>query len=159
MQPQLFRIDDRLIHGQVVIGWAKTLKSKCILLCDDEISLSNWEKDLYLTCVSEELKALVMSVEETCEYVINASENIEKTIILVKSPKVVLDLIECGYKPQTINVGGLHFMGERKEYLPYLYLDQTEVNDFTNLQKQNISIYFQDVPTGKKYQIQDIISR
>ena len=157
MEPQLFRIDDRLIHGQVVIGWAKPLKSKYILLCDDEISQSSWEKELYLTCVSDDLTALVMNVKETCEYLLKEDKNIDNTIILVKSPKVVLDLIECGYKPKTINLGGLHFMGERKEYLPYIYLDKSEINDFTKLLNQNIPIYCQDVPTGKKYNFQDII--
>jgi mannose/fructose/N-acetylgalactosamine-specific phosphotransferase system component IIB len=159
MQPQLFRIDDRLIHGQIVIGWAKSLKSNCILLCDDDISGSSWEKDLYLTCVSDDLKALVLSVKETCEYINNGNESIDRTIILVKSPGVVQDLIKCGFKPEIINVGGLHFMGSRKEYLPYLYLDQSEIKGFTNLLNQKISIYCQDVPTGKKYKIQDIIAQ
>jgi mannose/fructose/N-acetylgalactosamine-specific phosphotransferase system component IIB len=157
MEPQLFRIDDRLIHGQVVIGWAKSLKSKCILLCDDEISVCTWERDLYLTCVSDELKAMVLNVKETCEYVLSENDDIKKTIVLVKSPKIVFTLMESGYTPNTINIGGLHFMGERKEYLPYVYLDQTEINDITILLNQNISVYCQDVPTAKKYQFQDII--
>ncbi len=159
MEPQLFRIDDRLIHGQVVLGWAKRLKSKCILLCDNNISSSSWEKELYLTCVSDDLKALVYNVNETCEYINSKVDELKNTIILVNSPKVVFTLIECGYKPNTINVGGLHFMGERKEYLPYVFMDQSEISDFSNLMKQNISIYCQDVPTGKKYLFQDLLSQ
>ncbi len=159
MQPQLFRIDDRLIHGQVVIGWAKHLKSKCLLLCDDEIAISSWEKELYLTCVCDDLTALVLNAKETCEYVLNGNDDLTRTIILVKSPKIVFELIEVGYKPNTINIGGLHYMGEREEYLPYLYMDQTEISDFSNLMEQNISIYCQDVPTGKKYLFQDLISQ
>lgn len=157
MEPQLFRIDDRLIHGQVVIGWAKPLQSKCILLCDNDISQSSWEKELYLTCVSDDIEAKVMGVQETCEYLIGDNEYIVKTIVLVKSPKIVLDIISSGYIPPSINVGGLHFMGSRKEYLPYIYLDESEINDFTKLLNQNIPIYCQDVPTGKKYKFQDII--
>jgi mannose/fructose/N-acetylgalactosamine-specific phosphotransferase system component IIB len=53
MKVQLFRIDDRLIHGQVVIGWANYLKSNRILLCDEEIMQNGWEKELYLTCVTD----------------------------------------------------------------------------------------------------------
>ena len=159
MEPQLFRIDDRLIHGQVVLGWAKPLQSKCILLCDDDIAQSSWEKELYLTCVSDDIKAMVMGVKETCEYLKGDGDYIEKTIVLVKSPKTVLDIISLGYIPTSINVGGLHFMGERKQYLPYIYLDKSEINDFTKLLNQNIPIYCQDVPTGKKYQFQDIIKQ
>lgn len=158
MEPQLFRIDDRLIHGQVVLGWAKPLKSKCILLCDNEIAMSSWEKELYLTCISKDLKALVYDVKETSKYILSNDECIKDTIVLVKSPKVVFTLIETGYKPKTINIGGLHFSGTRKEYLPYVYLDKSEVSDFSRLMDQEISIFCQDVPTGKKYMLQDIIS-
>ena len=159
MEPQLFRIDDRLIHGQVVLGWAKPLKTKCILLCDNDIATSSWEKELYLTCVSDGLKALVFDVNQTCEYIFNKDDEVKNTIILVKSPKVVFTLMECGYKPNTINIGGLHYMGERKEYLPYVYMDQSEISDFSALMKLDISIYCQDVPTGKKYLFQDLISQ
>ena len=48
MGVQLFRIDDRLIHGQVLLGWARPLKSERILLCDDEVSQNDWEKELSL---------------------------------------------------------------------------------------------------------------
>ena len=159
MEPQLFRIDDRLIHGQVVLGWARPLQSKCLLLCDDEIADSSWEKDLYMSCVSDDLKALVLNIKKTCEYILNGNSDLEKTIVLVKSPKIVFQLIENGYKPETINIGGLHFMGERKEYLPYVYMDESEVADFSNLIKQNITIFCQDVPTGKKYVFKDLISQ
>jgi len=159
MEPQLFRIDDRLIHGQVVIGWAKPLQSKYLLLCDDDIAGSSWEKELYLSCVTDDLKALVFNVSETCNYILNNNNEIDKTIILVKSPKIVLQLIDNGYKPNTINIGGLHFMGERKEYLPYVYMDQAEVKDLSDLENQNISIFCQDIPTGKKYLFKDLISQ
>ena len=152
------RIDDRLIHGQVVLGWAKPLKSKCLLICDDDIAASSWEKELYISCVSDDLKALVLNVNQTCEYILNENNDVDKTIILVKSPEVVYTLIESGYKPNTINLGGLHFMGERKEYLPYVYMDQSEINELSNLIDQNIFIFCQDVPSGKKYQFKDIIS-
>jgi mannose/fructose/N-acetylgalactosamine-specific phosphotransferase system component IIB len=159
MEPQLFRIDDRLIHGQVILGWAIPLQSKCLLLCDDEIASSSWEKELYLSCVSNEIKALVLNVNKSCDYILNERNVLEKTIILVKSPKVVFKLIECGFKPNTINIGGLHFIGERKEYLPYVYMDQAEVKDLSDLENKNISIFCQDVPTGKKYPFRDLISQ
>ena len=159
MQPQLFRIDDRLIHGQVVLGWAKPLNSKFILLCDEVIASSDWEKDLYLSCVADGLSALVFGVDDTCTYLQNPNNELDKTIVLVKSPQVVFDLIAGGFKPDSINIGGLHFMGTRKEYLPYVFMDQKEIKDLNRLIKKNIQIYCQDVPTGKKYMIQDIISQ
>ena len=43
----LYRIDDRLIHGQVVVGWGQPLDIGFIVLVDDEVARSEWEQELY----------------------------------------------------------------------------------------------------------------
>ncbi len=47
MPIELFRIDDRLIHGQVVVGWGQPLDVGFIVLVDDEVATSEWEQELY----------------------------------------------------------------------------------------------------------------
>ena len=44
MSIALFRIDDRLIHGQVVVGWGQPLELRFIVLVDDEVAGSEWEQ-------------------------------------------------------------------------------------------------------------------
>ena len=80
MNVQLFRIDDRLIHGQVVIGWAKPLRSNCILLCDEEIAASEWEKELYLNCVPDDIQAKVFTVRQTVDYLSNGNDDLESNL-------------------------------------------------------------------------------
>ena len=43
----LNRIDDRLIHGQVVVGWGQPLDVRFIVLVDDEVAASEWGQELY----------------------------------------------------------------------------------------------------------------
>ena len=47
MPVELYRIDDRLIHGQVVVGWGQPLELRFIVLVDDEVAASDWEQELY----------------------------------------------------------------------------------------------------------------
>jgi mannose/fructose/N-acetylgalactosamine-specific phosphotransferase system component IIB len=157
MDAQLFRIDDRLIHGQVVLGWAKPLKSERILLCDDEVSQSDWEKELYSTCVPEPLKSLVCNVEETATLLATQLQPEDKTIVLVKEPKVVMDIVNKGYVPGKINLGGLHYCDHRKKYLSYIYLNDEEINQLHWLLNKGIHIYCQDVPTSKALDVLDVI--
>lgn len=156
MDVQLFRIDDRLIHGQVLLGWAKPLKSDRILLCDDEVSQNDWEKELYCSCVMGNLTAMVCSVKETAS-ILSATNDHDKTIVIVKEPKVVMDIVGEGYIPATVNLGGIHFADNRKRYLPYVYLNTEEVNQLQWLLNKGISIFCQDVPTGKRYDMKDIV--
>ena len=52
----LNRIDDRLIHGQVVVGWGQPLDVKFIVLVDDAVASSDWEQDLYRMGVPPEME-------------------------------------------------------------------------------------------------------
>jgi mannose/fructose/N-acetylgalactosamine-specific phosphotransferase system component IIB len=157
MDVQLFRIDDRLIHGQVVLGWARPLKSERILLCDNEVSQSDWEKELYCACVPDHLKARVCDVDETASILSTKIQPEDKTIVLVKEPKVVMDIVNKGYVPGSINLGGLHFSDQRKKYLSYVYLNDEEINQLHWLLDKGINIFCQDVPTGKALNVLDVI--
>lgn len=157
MDVQLFRIDDRLIHGQVVLGWAKPLQSERILLCDDDVSQSEWEKELYSTCVPDNLQTLVCGVDETANILSTKIHPEDKTIVLVKEPKVVMDIVNKGYVPGSVNLGGLHFSDQRKKYLSYVYLNDEEIKQLHWLLDKGISIYCQDVPTSKALNVLDVI--
>ena len=60
----LYRIDDRLIHGQVVIGWGRPLDVGFIALVDDQVAASDWEQDLYRMGVPPEVEVFFASVIE-----------------------------------------------------------------------------------------------
>jgi mannose/fructose/N-acetylgalactosamine-specific phosphotransferase system component IIB len=61
--------------------------------------------------------------------------------------------------PESVNLGGIHYAEKRKKYLSYLYLNKSEVTDLHYLLDNGISIYCQDVPTGKKYDIRDLLRK
>ena len=157
MDVQLFRIDDRLIHGQIVLGWARRLESEQIILCDDEVSQSEWETELYRTCVPKHLQARVCGVAETASILSTKIQPKDKTIVLVKEPKVVMDIVNKGYIPGSVNLGGLHFSDSRKKYLSYVYLNDEEIKQLRWLLDKGINIYCQDVPTGKSLDVLDVI--
>ena len=158
MQVQLFRIDDRLIHGQVILSWAKYLKSERIILCDNEVAENDWEKDLYVSCVPQSLACMVSNTKSGSEYLLSDITNHSKTIVLIKSPSVLLEIIDYGFVPDKVNLGGIHYAANRKKYLSYLFLSDDEVEDLKILTAKGIAIYCQEVPTSKKYNILDVIN-
>src|SRR5207342_682640 len=61
---ELFRIDDRLIHGQVVVGWGQPLDLAFIVLVDDEVASSEWEQELYRMGVPPEMDVHFHSAQD-----------------------------------------------------------------------------------------------
>lgn len=44
MNINVFRIDDRLIHGQIVTKWIKEANAKMIIVADDKAALTRLSK-------------------------------------------------------------------------------------------------------------------
>ncbi|RMH60409.1 MAG: PTS mannose/fructose/sorbose transporter subunit IIB [Calditrichaeota bacterium] len=153
MNYQLFRIDDRLIHGQVVIGWAGALHSREILLCDNEVNENDWEKELYLSCVPENLTAAILDERHTAEALLDNSRDFSKSIFLVKGPEIVEHLLDQGVRLDKVNVGGIHFKEGRRNYLPYLYLSAAEIESFRHCMERGVVFECQDVPTGMRHDL------
>ncbi len=159
MEIQLFRIDDRLIHGQVVIGWASYLNSKAIVLCDDSVCANEWEKELYLSIVPGDLKASVVTIKQLAGQLTNGKADFSKTIILMSSPFALEQLIAEGAQVKRVNVGGIHFKEGRHELLPYLYLNEKEEAAFRHLMDLGVYFYCQDVPSAKAIPLQKILTK
>ena len=62
MAIHLYRIDDRLIHGQVVVGWGQPLNARFLILVDDLVASSDWEKELYRMAVPPEMDSYFANV-------------------------------------------------------------------------------------------------
>ncbi len=146
---QLFRIDDRLIHGQVVIGWVTHLHSKEIVLCDDSVSENEWEKELYLSIVPDHLNALVVNVGMLAEMLKKEETDLSRTIILVNGPQVVERLLNTGIAINEVNVGGIHYKEGRRKYLSYLYLNKEEVASFKRCMERGVRFFCQDIPEAR----------
>ena len=75
MSLALVRLDDRLIHGQVVVGWGHALGADRILLIDDHVSSNEWERELYRVGVPPGLEVEFSSVADAPEAKAIEAEN------------------------------------------------------------------------------------
>ena len=155
----LYRIDERLIHGQVVVGWGNSLRLDRIVLANDRVASNPWERELCLACVPPEIKATILSVDEAINQVSKDGFKKEKTILLVDSPFDILRMAEKGVQIDRVNVGGIHSKQGRKRILPYLYLSTEEVSAFRKLFRLGIRCECRDVPLAEKRDLSVVLEK
>jgi PTS system mannose-specific IIB component/fructoselysine and glucoselysine-specific PTS system IIB component len=144
----LFRIDDRLIHGQVVVGWGQSLKAGFIALVDDVIRASDWEQELYRMGVPASVDVRFASVAEAAAQV-GAWEAEPRTgIVLVGDIATMAALCAAAPSVRRVNVGGVHFRPGRTERLRFVYLTDEEAAALRALAATGVSVTAQDVPTA-----------
>lgn len=123
----LIRIDDRLVHGQVIEGWLKSIRATHIVVASDAVAQDETQKALYLLAVPQGIRLSCLTLAETALAWRNGKWKQERVLILVSSPKDVLSLLENGITISSVNVGGLHFREGRVQVLKAVSLDDVDV--------------------------------
>jgi len=143
----LYRIDDRLIHGQVVVGWGQPLRAGFIVLVDDTVRASEWEQDLYRMGVPPHIEVVFASTAEAAQRLPEWEADPRVGIVLAGSISTMAALCDDN-RVKRINVGGLHHQPGRSERLRYVYLSDNEAEQLRRLAARGIEITAQDVPTA-----------
>ena len=155
----IWRIDDRLIHGQIIIGWCGQLPIKKLIVLDDEIAAKDWEKNLMLMAAPPNLPTQISTVSDILSSIENITEGKKLTLILMKSPEMIKTLLEGGVSFNKVNIGGIHFREDRKEFLPYVYLSENEIALLRELMDRDIYFQCQDLPSSPAYDLKKIIQK
>jgi mannose/fructose/N-acetylgalactosamine-specific phosphotransferase system component IIB len=153
----LVRIDDRMIHGQVVLGWARVLKPDRIVLANDRIAGNSWERKFYTASVPSQVKLSFLTLAETTVEYFNELFKDESVLILFDSVGDIFNVIESGVMFDNINVGGLHFRPGAEEILPYVFLTEEDKRLLRELVKRGVTLIAQDIPGNPSVNINSIV--
>ncbi len=145
----LYRIDDRLIHGQVVVGWGQPLNASFIVLVDDEVSSSDWEQDLYRMGVPPQIEVVFASVDQAAAQMSTWEADERVGILLVGDIDTAVALTQRAPQVRRINVGGVHHRTGRRERLRFVYLTDEEAAKLRQLAAGGVDVTAQDVPTAR----------
>ncbi|OPZ76429.1 MAG: Fructose-specific phosphotransferase enzyme IIB component [bacterium ADurb.Bin431] len=71
----------------------------------------------------------------------------ERILLLVDSPKRLVQLVEAGVPISEVNVGGMHFRAGKNQITPFIFVDEEDVSNFRILHDKGIKLEGRDVPT------------
>jgi len=155
---ELCRIDDRLIHGQVVVGWGQPLDVGFIVLVDDEVAASDWEQELYRMGVPPEMDVFFHDVDgaarEFRRYVLDARPG----ILLTGDIATMRRLVEVVPDIRAVNLGGIHHKPGRAQKLRYVFLSAEEESSLRALASRGVEVSAQDVPAARPIPLDAVLA-
>ena len=153
----LNRIDDRLIHGQVVVGWGQPLDVRFIVLVDDAVAASEWEQELYRMGAPPEMDVYFVNVSAAIDELPRYREDSRHGILLTGDIDTMRRLVEGG-GISAINLGGIHHRTGRTQRLRYVFLNEDEETALRELAARGVAVTAQDVPGARPVPLDDILS-
>lgn len=153
----LIRIDDRLIHGQVVQAWVRHTRANCIVVASDEVSQDTLQKSIMEIAVPSPLKVEILKVKDATDKILAGHFQGQKVIILFSNPQDLLRAMEWGLEPQKVNVGGLHYFKGKRLFSWEVALNRQELQAFRSLLDKGVVLELQAVPTDRGQNLRSLI--
>ena len=156
----LLRVDERLIHGQVVVGWGGPLHIDRFVVVDDAIAASAWEQELYCLGVPAEMEASFASVDQARGQVAEWRDGTKRVIVLVRDVGTALRLAEGGLlEGVEVNLGGIHHAEGRRAVLPYLHLGDGDGDALRRIAATGAKVSARDLPASRKVPLDELLEQ
>ncbi len=155
---ELLRVDERLIHGQVTVGWGSRLRASSYLVVDDHLATSAWERELMEMGAPEYAAVEFASVETAREHLAEWLASHEPAILLTRDLDHMVRLARGGgLRGVEVNLGGIHDAPDRREVLPYLFLTSTDRDRIRELEAEGALVSARDLPSSPKRSADELL--
>lgn len=149
MKIALCRVDERLIHGQVMTSWIGNTGVQRIAIIDDELYNDDFMKQVLVLAAPTNIKIKVLNVDKFKELM---DKNIDdkKAIVLFKHPKYVLEALKKGIEIKEVIIGNMGPNSEREKLTKNVYLSPKERELLNEIDELNCKVYLQMLPSDEK---------
>lgn len=144
----LHRVDDRLIHGQVVIAWGHQFHPRRIWVVDTAAAADPWERDL-LRSAAPGVEVRVVGVAEAAAAWGDEAAAEGAAMLLVRDLATALALVESGAAVASFNLGGLHYAPGKTRVNDYVFLNDGDREAARALLARGVGLLVQDVPASR----------
>lgn len=146
MKKLFVRIDDRLLHGQVVVSWIPYLKATEVVIADDEYANDEFMRELIMSSSPEGVNVYIKTISETADFLKVDSEN--NVLVLLRTIEGLKELVKR-VKIKNINIGGIGAAKGRKRYYNSIHLSDHELNILKDMAKENVNVEVRILPRDK----------
>ena len=153
----LARIDDRLIHGQVVVGWVNSVKTEQIIVIDKDVAKDKDRQSFMKLAVPKKIKLSFFSPQEAGEALKNSQFLKSRILLLFSNPSDILPLIQSGVLLKEINIGGMRYSFGKKEIMKSVFANKEDINALKLLSSLGVSLIARAVPTDHPVDISKLI--
>lgn len=146
----LVRIDDRMIHGQIVTRWAREKSCDEIILVDDATASNKVLSMVYKNAAPSGIKANIYTIDQAIPKILEAKDAKKNYFLIVKTPTTLAKLVEGGCDfIKEVNFGPSSARPNTKNVGPNVSLSDQEIEACEKLYQRGIGITFQLVPDSK----------
>jgi len=142
----LTRIDNRLIHGQVLEAWVPFVHADCIVVANDEIDRNQLKKMMMRASVPSRMRVEIASVVDAVALLTSSRLDRCKTLLLFGSTNDAVRAYREGLSYKCLNLGNMHADEGKARFSCTLFLDTEDLDNLELLDQHGIKITSRCIP-------------
>ncbi|MBI4350106.1 MAG: PTS sugar transporter subunit IIB [Elusimicrobia bacterium] len=155
----LYRVDDRLVHGQVVEGWVPHLHAEELAVVSDQIAGDEMLRTIMRFATPEGVDLKVLTVAEAAAYLPAAEKSPRKVLLLLPGLAEAVKLTAAGFKIPSLNIGGMHYSaGKNLSIGKAIFLNDEDCAALKALDAAGIAIEGRGVPSDTPLNLMEAIA-
>jgi len=145
----LIRVDDRLLHGQIICSWVPFVKADSLLVASDEAASDALVSEIISACGCNELSVMVKSVADTAAYLRGEGGSAGRVMLVVGELRDAMRLYDLGMRFTSINLGNIHHEDDGRAITPSIIVNDEDEAVLRRLRELGVSIEIRDIPRNE----------
>ncbi|HMB14844.1 MAG TPA: PTS sugar transporter subunit IIB [Pelovirga sp.] len=142
----LTRIDNRLIHGQVLEAWVPHVKANCIVVANDVLAANSLKKMMMKASVPSRMRVEIATVADAVQLLLTDALDGFRVLLLFGTPVDALRAHRLGLNYQQLNLGNLHADAGKARFSCTVFLALEDLDDLKSLEEAGVNITARCIP-------------
>jgi len=155
----IYRIDNRLVHGQIISTWMPRHRLQTFLVASDTVPQNTLQMTMFKMCVPPPGRFEAMPVEDAATWLNAKKQGKTMTMVLLESVQDAARLFAAGHPFPTLNIGNIHHAPGRSPVTPAVYLGPDDLKTLADLARRGVRIEIRSLPDEAPVDLSSRLSR
>lgn len=155
----LVRLDDRLIHGQVVTKWVQRTNSDKIIIADNELAKNTYLAQIFKMAAPAGVEVETKSTTELAEDFKATKLGDGNVMILFKNVTALKEAYENGFVIENVQIAGLGAGPGKKVVFRTVSLSEEDAKQLKQLSEAGVEVVFQSIPDEKSASLDAVLKK
>jgi PTS system mannose-specific IIB component len=146
----LVRIDNRLIHGQVLESWVPHTRADCIVVANDQVAGLALQRMLMEAAVPSGIRVVIGTLDEVARLFASGELDSRRTLLLFATAADALALLRRGVAFTELNLGNMHAGEGKARFSCTIALDPRDIADLDAIEAGGVRIVSRCIPTDRE---------
>ena len=141
-----YRVDNRLVHGQIISTWMPHLRPKIFVIVNDQVPTNDLQMAMFRMAIPDDIEFKACTVKEAVSVLNDLRHGQMSVLVLLETVEDAARLFAEGHAFSMLNIGNVHHMPGHKSFTNAVFLGDTDLNLLRTLFSRGVHVEIRTLP-------------